>query len=141
MKILFPLDDNIKAQQEALRIARTEKAQLVALLVCDRNLYRFLCNDWLLGADPRTDLLYWAEDKEAESDDCVLEKFKELAGDFPVDFIKAKGDARKIILEEAKKDYDLLVLSRPFYSGLGCGKCLLPRLIRKVPCNILLVSR
>jgi nucleotide-binding universal stress UspA family protein len=140
MRILLALDDSTKTSSLALELAKRCDAELAVLFVLDATWNVYVGHDWLSGSNSRADFLDWIKEEESKAADNALAAFAALAGDIPYTVRLAAGDVQRQILEEARKDYDLLIMSNPFRRGLEVMRDACTVAAQRAPCSVLLVK-
>lgn len=140
MRILLALDDSAKASAFALELTRQYDAELTVLFVLDATWNVYVGHDWLSGSNSRADFLDWIKEEEAKAADSALAAFGALAGDIPYSARLAAGDVQRLILEEAGKGYDLLIMNKPFRRGLEGMRDACAAAAKSCPCSLLLVQ-
>lgn len=140
MKILLALDDNPRAVEEALRLAREREATLNALFVVDATWERFTGHDWLSGCNARIGFLDYMLTLEENAASEAAKAYLAKAAEMPGELLTVTGDVVDEILKEAGTGYDLLVMSNPFTRGLEIMRDAVARIVRKCPCDVFLVS-
>lgn len=140
MKILLALDDNPRATEEALRLARERRATLNALFVIDATWEMYTGHDWLSGCNARIGFLdYMLTQEENEASRAAKEYLAKAQG-IPGDLLTVTGKVTDAICAEAAKGYDLLVMSNPFTRGLEHMRDAVGKVTKKVSCDVLLVA-
>jgi hypothetical protein len=110
------------------------------LFVLDATWNVYVGHDWLSGSNSRADFLDWIKEEEAKAADSALAAFGALAGDIPYSARLAAGDVQRLILEEAGKGYDLLIMNKPFRRGLEGMRDACAAAAKSCPCSLLLVQ-
>ena len=139
MKILLALDDNPRAVEQALLLARERGAILNALFVVDATWEMFIGHDWLSGCNARIGFLEYMLSQEEEAAVLALKTYKEQVAGIPGELLTVTGDVVEEIRKEAAKGYDLLVMSSPFTRGLEVMRDPVAKMAKKLPCDVLLV--
>ncbi len=139
MKILLALDDNPRAVEQALLVARERGAILNALFVIDATWEMFIGHDWLSGCNARIGFLEYMLSQEEEAAVLALKTYKEQVFGIPGELLTVTGDVVEEIRKEAGKGYDLLVMSSPFTRGLEVMRDPVAKVAKKLPCDLLLV--
>lgn len=140
MKILLALDDNPRAVEQALRLARERGATLNVLFVIDATWEMFIGHDWLSGCNARIGFLDYMLSQEEAAASAALRLYRQQAADLPGELLTVTGDVVEEIRKEAGKGYDLLVLSNPFRRGLEVMREPLAKIAKHLTCDILLVA-
>jgi nucleotide-binding universal stress UspA family protein len=145
MKILLAIDDNPRSMDEALRLARDRGASLTALFVLDTGWSVYTGSDFLLGSHARADFLDYTRDDELAQKQQALAAMEAKARDAGVD-CTAKSAATWHVVEAVLAEleaggYDLLVMSQPFRRGLEVMRDAAAQVLKKAPCDVLLVRR
>lgn len=140
MKILLALDDNPRAVDEALRLARERGATLNALFVLDATWEMFTGHDWLSGCNARIGFLDYMHSQEEDASVAAANAYREMAADIPGELLTVTGNVVEEIRKEALNGYDLLIISNPFRRGLEVMRDAVARLTKKPPCDVLLVT-
>lgn len=140
MKILLALDDNPRAVDEALCMARERKAVLNALFVMDATWDVFTGHDWLSGCNSRIGFLEYMHSLEEQAATAAAKSYLEKAGNIDGKLLTACGDVSEAIRAEAAKGYDLLVMSNPFTRGLEIMRDAVGKVSKNAPCDIYLVG-
>lgn len=139
MKILLALDDNPRAVEQALLLARERGAILNALFVVDATWEMFIGHDWLSGCNARIGFLEYMLSQEEEAAVLALKTYKEQVAGIPGELLTVTGDVVEEIRKEAAKGYDLLVMSNPFTRGLEVMRDPVAKVAKQLPCDVLLV--
>jgi nucleotide-binding universal stress UspA family protein len=139
MKILLALDDNPRAVEQALLVARERGAILNALFVIDATWEMFIGHDWLSGCNARIGFLEYMLSQEEEAAVLALKTYKEQVSGIAGELLTVTGDVVEEIRKEAGKGYDLLVMSSPFTRGLEAMRDPVAKLAKNLPCDLLLV--
>jgi nucleotide-binding universal stress UspA family protein len=139
MKILLALDDNPRAVEQALLLARERGATLNALFVVDATWEMFIGHDWLSGCNARIGFLEYMLSQEEEAAVLALKTYKEQVAGIPGELLTVTGDVVEEIRKEAAKGYDLLVMSSPFTRGLEVMRDPVAKVAKQLPCDVLLV--
>lgn len=139
MKILLALDDNPRAVEQALLLARERGAIINALFVVDATWEMFIGHDWLSGCNARIGFLEYMLSQEEEAAVLALKAYKEQVAGIPGELLTVTGDVFEEIRKEAAKGYDLLVMSSPFTRGLEVMRDPVAKMAKKLPCDLLLV--
>ncbi len=139
MKILLALDDNPRAVEQALLVARERGAILNALFVIDATWEMFTGHDWLSGCNARIGFLEYMLSQEEEAAALALKAYKEQVSGISGELLTVTGDVVEEIRKEAGKGYDLLVMSSPFTRGLEVMRDPVAKVAKKLPCDLLLV--
>ena len=140
MKILLALDDNPRAVDQALRLAREWGVTLNALFVIDETWDVFTGHDWLSGCNARIGFLEYMQSLEVQKAAATAKQYQEQAADIPGELLVRPGDVVEEIRREAANGYDLLILSNPFTRGLEHMRDAVAKVTKKPPCDVLLVK-
>ncbi len=140
MKILLALDDNPRATEEALRLARERGATLNALFVIDATWELFTGHDWLSGCNSRIGFLEYMHSLEEDACNTAAKRYLQEVQGVPGELLTATGNVIEAICAEAAKGYDLLVMSSPFTRGLEHMRDAVGKVTKKVSCDVLLVA-
>lgn len=140
MKILLALDDNPRAVDQALRLAREWGATLNALFVIDETWDVFTGHDWLSGCNARIGFLEYMQSLEVQKAAATAKQYQEQAAGIPGELLVRPGDVVEEIRREAANGYDLLILSNPFTRGLEHMRDAVAKVTKKPPCDVLLVK-
>jgi nucleotide-binding universal stress UspA family protein len=139
MKILLALDDNPRAVEQALRLARERGATLNALFVIDATWEMFTGHDWLSGCSSRIGFLDYMLSQEEEAAVTATKLYQEQIAGIPGELLTVTGDVVEEIRKEARNGYDLLVMSNPFTRGLEVMRNAVAKVTKKPSCDVMLV--